>query len=93
MLMRETRLLLEPSDVTHMRLTCTQCNDTTLCRIGSQQEVPLICPFCGAHWRRGTEEPIANSLVRAIMRATNHDGLRVKIQLEVLDVDTTSDLV
>ena len=85
MIVRETRLLIEPGDITHVRLTCTQCGESTLCRVDSQQEVPLVCAHCGLHWRRGTEEPIANSLVRAIKRAGKSDGLKVKIQLETLD--------
>ena len=42
MLMRETRVLIEPRDAAHMRLTCQACNGVTLCarqRVGSTTDL------------------------------------------------------
>ena len=92
MMVKEKRLLLEPGDITHLRLTCERCNGATLCTLKSEQAAPLACPHCGTPWRRSGNsaigDPVASQLLQMLRQAANHDGLQVKMQLEALDEDS-----
>ncbi len=83
-MIRETRILFRPTDVTHVRLTCQKCKETTLCRIDSKRSVPLGCPHCGAAWQLGEQAPVGSDLLN-VLRTARKDESVIAIQLEFHD--------
>ena len=95
-MIREKRVLLEASDITHVRLVCTKCQAGVLCSIDDQRPPPSKCPACGQPWwDADTELDVPErDLLRAVQSLkeeynAQQTGRRpppsVRLQLEALD--------
>ena len=89
--MRENRIVFEITDLTHVRLICTNCKGTTLCGLDNGLAPPAKCPSCRTGWWPDPPgesiEPVAVlKALRALRRAQEWDQEQpVKLQLEFLD--------
>lgn len=95
-MIREKRVLLEASDITHVRLICTKCQAGMLCSMGDGIPPPSECPACGrSWWNADTELAVPERDLIESVRAlrVSHDSHaagktdppRIKLQLEALD--------
>ena len=87
-MIRENRILLEPGDITHVRLTCIACHSTLLIRTEDDQQPPNHCPTCRTPlWdERLGREAYEPSFIFYLRRLSQQTGSpKVKLQLESLD--------
>ena len=95
-MIREHRVLTEPSDITHVRLTCRKCQRGTVLYDLSehQQRPPPRCYSCGADWWEEFQEHPNTvpelGLIRALQRL-RECGRPVRTQLESLDTPVPLD--
>ena len=79
--MLETSLLLAPGEVSHLELTCYECQEVCMFRTHGDKDVPSQCPHCGTSWLSGEEGNSAKKLMDALRKV--NDDREKKYSLEL----------
>ena len=85
-MIRETRVLIDPSDLLAIEITCRECQGRLSCPIGGKYQIPTHCPHCNAFWWSnpdGTHEVLQSLFI--VQSFTPPLEKHVRLQLHIQD--------
>ena len=85
-MIRETRVLIDPSDLLAIEITCLKCQGSLRCMIQGQCHLPTHCPHCNAFWWSDTAgaQEVLHSLF-LVQSFTPSLEEHVRLQLHIQD--------
>ena len=83
-MVRETRIIFEPEDITKLRYRCGCCEGEVSHSARSGQDVPDRCPLCQQRWLiQGNG--VSEKLVQALRSYLSQNTLPMKVWFEMRD--------
>ena len=83
MMVKETRITYEPTDVVALVIVCKHCGTETRVRVGTEDKMLPKCHQCGRYWKEPNTVSHADELERLLGCLRNHANKAYFVKLEV----------
>ena len=88
MIMKETRIVFGPGDLSRFRFQCDRCKGELVQGLDDPTELPVNCPLCGEQWREPRGKVSIHNELRHILKqlleneVSNHCKIRIMFEVD-----------